>query len=126
MHQRWYPFFPWAASPSADANWGWLNNPLIANTANTETFGIRILRTPPVFPMTVIVASSAGGVNPAMRPNPPCNLRRRGRTGLMEVKRPMGWIAGHARSPAMAAHDRVRANSFDSGKSEFIACLQAA
>jgi len=76
--------------------------------------------------MMVIVTSAAGGVNTAMLPNPQRNLRRRGRTGLMEIKRPMGWIAGHARSPAMAAHDRVRANSFDSGKSAFIACLQAA
>jgi hypothetical protein len=45
MHQRWYPFFPWAASPSADANWDWLNNPLMANAASTVTFRIRILRT---------------------------------------------------------------------------------
>jgi hypothetical protein len=66
--------------------------------------------------MTVIVASSAGGVNTAMLPNPQPNLRRRGRTGLMEIKRPMGWIAGHAGSPGMAAHAHARANNFNSGE----------
>jgi hypothetical protein len=45
MHQRWYTFLPWAASPSADANWGRLNKPLIVNATSTATFRKRIFRT---------------------------------------------------------------------------------
>jgi hypothetical protein len=46
MHERWYAFLPWAASPYADAKWGRLKNPLIANAKSTTMFRRRIFLTP--------------------------------------------------------------------------------
>jgi hypothetical protein len=60
------------------------------------------------YPLTFITASPAGKLDPAIRSNRHRNLRRRGWTGLMENKRLVVWITGHAGSPAMTVHARAR------------------